>query len=88
MVKAGRITPEEAERLRAAGDADAFQATLGEIMARHAGPDLEAAVVAGGLTQPEADDLMHQLRRGEHAPGLRGHLRQLARHRHRPEDGQ
>lgn len=86
MVSTGRITPEEAERLRAAGDADAFQSVMGEVMARHAGPDLDAAVAAGRMTPSEADDLKDRLSRGEHAPGLRRHLRQLVSHRRRPKD--
>jgi hypothetical protein len=80
MVSAGRITPQEAERVRAAGDADAFQAALGEVRARHAAADLDVAVADGSLTQPEADELRHRLRRGEHTPGLRKQLRQWRKH--------
>ena len=88
MVTAGRVTPQEAERLRNAGDPDAFQAVMGEIMARHAGAGVDAAVSDGRLTQPEADDLMHQLRRGQHAPGLRKHLRGFGRLSRGPRGGQ
>lgn len=85
MVSTGRITPEEAERIRAAGDADAFQAAMGDVMARHAGPELDAAVAAGRMTQPDADSLKDRLSRGEHAPGLRGYLRRSVKHRRRPQ---
>ena len=75
LVGTGRMTPEEAGQLRAAGSPDDFQAVLGEVRARHAGPSLDAAVADGELSQPEADDLRHRLRRGEHSSGLRKHLR-------------
>lgn len=75
MVSAGRITPAEAERLRAADSDGAFQAVLGEVRARHASAGLAAAVAEGRLTQPDADDALHQLRRGEHAAGLRKLIR-------------
>jgi hypothetical protein len=87
MVSAGRVSPQEAERLRAAADADEFEAAMGDVRARHAGADLDAAVADGHLTQPEADDLLRRLRRGEHAPGLRKNLRQWRRlHRRSPDD--
>ena len=75
MVAAGRMTADEAGRLRAAGSADDFQAVLGEVRARHAGPALDAAVAGGELSQPEADDLQHRLRDGEHGSELRRHFR-------------
>ena len=75
MVAAGRGTAQEAERLRGARDAADFESVLGEIRARHAGPDLETAVQAGQLTGAEADDLRHQIRQGHHPRGLRGQLR-------------
>src|ERR1700729_2613926 len=87
MVSAGRVSPQEAERLREAPDADEFEAALGDVRARHASADLDAAVADGHLAQPEADDLLHRLRRGEHAPGLRKNLRQWRKlHRSSPDD--
>ena len=87
MVSAGRISLQEAERLRAAGNADEFEAAMGDVRARHAGADLDVAVADGQLTQPEADDLLHRLRRGEHAPGLRKNLRQWRKlHRRSPDE--
>jgi hypothetical protein len=86
MVSAGRITPAEAERLRAADNIDAFQSVTGGIRARHAGASLDEAVADGHLTQPEADDLMHRIRRGEHDPGVRKQLRQCGKLHRRPPD--
>jgi hypothetical protein len=87
MVSAGRVSPHEAERLRAAADADEFEAAMGDVRARHAGADLDTAVADGHLTQAEADDLLHWLRRGEHAPGLRKNLQQWRKlHRRSPDD--
>ena len=84
MVAAGRVTAQEAERLREAPDAAAFDAAMGEIRARHAGADLDAAVAAGRLTRAEADDLQHRIGQGDHPRGLRGQLRRWAGHRRPP----
>jgi hypothetical protein len=44
-------------------------------------------VADGQLTRPEADDLLHRLRRGEHSPGLRKNIRQWrSLHRRPPGD--
>jgi hypothetical protein len=87
MVSAGRVTAEEAERLRGAGDVGAFDATLAEIRTRHAGPDLDAAVADGQLTQPEADELLDRLGRGDHSPGLHKRVRPWRNlHRRPPGD--
>jgi hypothetical protein len=87
MVAAGRVTTQEAERLRRAQDAADLESVMGEIRARHAGPDLEAAVQAGQLTGAEADDLKHRIRRGDHPRGLRGQLRQWAKPHRPPPEG-
>ena len=84
MVAAGRVTAQEAERLRGAPDPAAFEAALGEIRARHAGADLDAAVAAGQLTRAEADDLQHRIGQGDHPRGLRGQLRRWTGHRRPP----
>jgi hypothetical protein len=86
MVTAGRVTTQEAERLRAARDAAGFEAVMSEIRARHAGPELEAAVRAGQLSGAEAEDLQHQIRRGDHPRGLRRRLHQWSKP-HRPPPG-
>ena len=75
MVSSGRMTAEEAERLRATAGTAEFEAALGEVRARHASVQLESAVSAGQMTQKEADDQMQRLRTGEHPKGLRARLR-------------
>ena len=82
MVAAGRVTAQEAERLRSARDPAAFESVLAEIRVRHAGASLEAAVQAGELTAAEAEDLRHRIGHGDHPRGLRRQLR------HRPEPGE
>ncbi len=47
MVASGRITPEEAARLRASAGTPEFDAVMGEIRARHAQVHTDAAVAAG-----------------------------------------
>jgi hypothetical protein len=87
MVSTGRVTAAEAERLRGAGDVAAFDAALAEIRARHAGPDLDAAVTDSQLTQPEADELLDRLRRGDHSPALHQRVRPWRKlHRRPPGD--
>jgi hypothetical protein len=83
MVAARRVTPDEAERLRTADGPEAFQTAVGQVRARHAGTPLDAAVAGGQFSQPEADQLLERLRRGDHAPELRKQLRQW----HRAHDG-
>jgi polyhydroxyalkanoate synthesis regulator phasin len=75
MVESGRITPEEAARLRATEDTAEFDAAINEIRARHAGAHMEAAVADGGMSREEADGLLERVRHGEHPEGLRARLR-------------
>ena len=75
MLEAGRITPEEAERLRATEGTDEFERVVAAIRARHAGAHMAAAVTQGEMTQEEADASLERLRRGEHPDGLRARLR-------------
>lgn len=79
MVRAGRITKEEGERLRAAEGTDDFDAAVGAIRARHAGTHMELAIAAGEISREEADRDLERLRNGEHPKGLRARLR-----KHRP----
>ena len=81
MVKMGRITKSEAERLRATEGTADFDTAVGAIQARHAGAQVEAAVAEGEMSQEEADRYLKGLREGEHPKGLRAKLR---RHRPRP----
>jgi len=57
LVSAGRITSDDAERLRAADSADAFQAIMGEVMARHEIPLglVQAAISYYGAYREEID---------------------------------
>ena len=73
MVEAGRITEEEAQRLRAAepGKRDNL---IREIRLHHARAKLDPAVADGRLTQDEADDILGRLANGER-PRFLGRLR-------------
>lgn len=73
LVEAGRITEEEAERLRAAepGERDDL---IREIRLNHAKAKLDPAVEDGRLTQDEADDILGRLANGER-PRFLGPLR-------------
>jgi hypothetical protein len=77
MVGSGRVTDQEAERLRAAGDPGEFDSVVVAIRARHAGAILDAAVQAASLTREEADGYLTRLRAGEHSGSLRAQLHGL-----------
>ena len=79
MVESGRITEEEATRLRATEGTAEFDAVVGEIRARHAGAHIDSAIADGEMSQREADEYLERLRMGEHPKGLRARLR-----KHRP----
>jgi polyhydroxyalkanoate synthesis regulator phasin len=81
MVRSGRITPEEAERLRATEGTTDFEAAVAAIRARHAGAHMSSAVANGVMSQEEADGYVERLRKGEHPVGLRARLRAVT---HRP----
>ncbi len=66
MVEAGRLTEEEAERLRGAANARVFDDAVLEIRVRHARARLDEAVGDGRLTQNEADALLERVEHGEH----------------------
>jgi hypothetical protein len=84
MVVSGRVTQEDAARLRAAGDSVEFDVAVREIRVRHATPKLVAAVEVGKMTQAEADRALAGLRAGEHSSSLRARLHGLlpSRSRH------
>jgi len=81
MVRSGRITEEEAERLRAAEGTPDFDAAVAAIRTRHAGPRIDAAVADGAMSQEQADGYLEHIRKGEHPRGLRAMLR-----RHQPRN--
>lgn len=75
MVAKGRITPEEAEQLRATDGTPGFNDVLARIRARHAQAHTDPAVGAGRLSQEEADGLLERVLAGEHSTELRKEIR-------------
>lgn len=78
LVASGRLTAEEADRLRSAEPAGQAKDTLNSIRARHAAAGLDAAVDSGKLSRAEADRILDRVRAGEHSPELRARVRRLA----------
>lgn len=74
MVESGRVTEDEANRLRAASGPAEFDDATRSISVRHAKARLDAAVEDGGMSQEEADGFLARLRNGEHPRSLRAHL--------------
>lgn len=72
MVAAGRVTDEEAERVRAAADSGERDEAVREIRLRHARARVGAEVRDGRVTQDEADLILRRLENGEHPRLLRG----------------
>lgn len=77
MVESGRLTEQEAARLRAAPGPDEFENVLRDVRVRHAGTRLASAVGDGGMSQDEADGFLVRLKNGEHPRSLRAHLGKL-----------
>ena len=77
MVGSGRITGQEAERMRAAGSPGEVDEVVREISLRHAGTKLNAAVDDDRLTKVEADGFLDRLRAGEPLKSLQAELRGL-----------
>ena len=75
MVSTGRITADEAMRLRAAAGTAEFDAVMASIRARHAEAHTDAAVAAGTMSPEDAADSLERVRRGEHSTDLRRHIR-------------
>jgi len=75
MVASGRITEEEAARLRAAPSDASFEEVVAGIRARHAQVHIDAAVAEGRMNQAEADELLNRLRSGEHSKELRSRIK-------------
>lgn len=75
MVDTGRITPQEATCLRAAGDPVAFEAVMAGIRVRHAQMHTDAAVVAGSMTHDEAEAALARVRAGDHSPEVRRRIK-------------
>jgi hypothetical protein len=77
MLDSGQVTAEEATALRAATNAEDYEAAVLRIRTRHAQARLDAAVEAGQMTQAEANASIERLRKGDHPRGLRAHLRKI-----------
>lgn len=78
LVASGRLTAEEADRLRSAEPTGQVEGVLTSIRVRHAAASLQTAVDSGQLDRAEADRILAQLRAGEHSPELRARVRRLA----------
>jgi len=78
MVAAGRLTEEEAKRMRAASTASEREEAARTVQMRHARSRLEEAVDSGRLTPAEAEAFVERLDRGEDVSILRG-VRRRAR---------
>lgn len=76
MVATGRVTPEEASRVRTAATGDDRAAAIAAIQLRHARERLASAVAGGRLTTAEADAA---LRHAEECGDLSSVRRLLAR---------
>ena len=64
MEKSGRITPDEAGRLRTA-EPEAFEEAARQIRLRHASAWVGSRVDSGRLTRDEADAILDRIARGE-----------------------
>jgi hypothetical protein len=84
LVKSGRLSSEEAIRLRAADDAGEADAVVSDIRVRHAQASLQAAVEEGAISSEDAEGLLARVRAGEHSAALRSHIKSFRRSRRRP----
>jgi YHS domain-containing protein len=75
MVSNGRITDEEAARLRATEGTPAFDDVVAGIRARHAQAHTDPAVADGTMSREEADGLLDRVLAGEHSTELRKQVR-------------
>lgn len=75
MIRAGRLTEEDAERLRASAESGDLDDAAREIQLKHARARVTAAVEGGRLTQEQAHAFFDRLDKGEDPRFLRGLLR-------------
>ena len=85
MVASGRVTDEEAARLRAASSNDEFDEAVRGIRLRHAQTRLDTAVEGGDMTREDADGFIARLGAGEHPRSLRAHLGKFRPRRPSPD---
>lgn len=88
MVRSGRLTDQEAERLRSARGQAEFDDVVRTIRVRHAGEKLRAGVADGSVTAQEDDGFLDRLKNGEHSGALRAQLSRLLHQNSPPERGQ
>jgi polyhydroxyalkanoate synthesis regulator phasin len=74
MVQAGRLTEEDAERLRAAANSGQLDDAIREIQLKHARERVNTALENGRLGQEEARAIFDRLAKGEDPRFLRGLL--------------
>jgi hypothetical protein len=75
MVASGRLTVQEATRLRATAGTPEFDETMATIRARHAQVHTDAAVAAGTMSAEDAASSLARVRDGDHSRQLRRHIR-------------
>jgi polyhydroxyalkanoate synthesis regulator phasin len=75
MVASGRLTTEEADRLRARGGTERFDEVITEVRSRHARVHTDAAVEAGTMSADEADGTLERVRQGDHSAALRRRIK-------------
>lgn len=75
MLEAGRITEEEATRVRAAAGRGEADDVVQQIRLGHVTAMLDAAVEDGAMTREEADALLARVTKGERPRFRRGALR-------------
>ncbi|HEX4125979.1 MAG TPA: hypothetical protein VHX67_00220 [Acidimicrobiales bacterium] len=75
MVASGRLTAQEATRLRATAGTPEFDEAMAAIRARHAQVHTDAAVAAGTMSAEDAASSLERVRDGEHSRQLRRHIR-------------
>jgi polyhydroxyalkanoate synthesis regulator phasin len=65
MLKAGRVTQEEADRVLLASDPGDLEQAITAIRMRHAQAKVDTDVKRGRMTKDEADQLIQRIERGE-----------------------
>jgi polyhydroxyalkanoate synthesis regulator phasin len=75
MVASGRVTPDEATRLRATAGTSEFDTAVAAIRARHAQAHTDRAVEAGQMSDEEAHGYLARVRDGDQSRELRAHIK-------------
>jgi hypothetical protein len=75
LVASGRVTPDEAARLRETAGTSEFDAAIAAVRARHAQAHTDLAVEEGRMSEDEAHGYLECVRGGEHSRALRAHIK-------------